>query len=95
MQRVLLCSTEDRKLLGQRFSLEQIAVVPNTIRVPVLLPAPVMNGPLRLLFVGTLNYAPNENAVKWLVEEIMPTIRAQVGQVPPSSAATRHPCTRA
>ena len=80
MERVLLCSTEDRKLLGQRFSLEQIAVVPNTIRVPAQLPTPAMNGPLRLLFVGTLNYAPNENAVKWLVEEIMPAIRARVGQ---------------
>lgn len=80
MQRVLLCSTEDRKLLGQRFSPEQIAVIPNTIRVPPLLPAPALDGPLRLLFVGTLNYAPNENAVKWLVEEIMPAIRARVGQ---------------
>jgi glycosyltransferase involved in cell wall biosynthesis len=80
MQRVLLCSTEDRKLLGQRFKLDQIAVVPNTIRVPAQLPAPAMHGPLRLLFVGTLNYAPNENAVKWLVEEIMPAIRAKVGQ---------------
>lgn len=80
MQRVLLCSTEDRKLLGQRFSLDQIAVIPNTIRVPPQLPLPAMNGPLQLLFVGTLNYAPNENAVKWLVEEIMPAIRDRVGQ---------------
>jgi glycosyltransferase involved in cell wall biosynthesis len=79
MQRVLLCSTEDRKLLGQRLSLDQIAVVPNTIRVPLQLPMAVMHGPLQLLFVGTLNYAPNENAVKWLVEEIMPAIHARVG----------------
>ena len=80
MDRVLLCSTEDRKLLGQRFKLDQIAVIPNTIRVPSQLPLPAMNGALQLLFVGTLNYAPNENAVKWLVEEIMPAIRASVGQ---------------
>jgi glycosyltransferase involved in cell wall biosynthesis len=79
MQRVLLCSTEDRKLLGQRFSLDQIAVIPNTIRVPPQLPMAVMHGPLQLLFVGTLNYAPNENAVKWLVVEIMPAIHARVG----------------
>lgn len=80
MQRVLLCSTEDRKLLGKRFSMDRIAVIPNTIRVPSQLPAPAMKGPLRLLFVGTLNYAPNENAVKWLVEEILPAIRDRVGQ---------------
>ena len=80
MRRVLLCSTEDKALLGQRFSQDQIAVIPNTIRVPAQLPALTMDGPLQLLFVGTLNYPPNENAVKWLVEEIMPAIRARVGQ---------------
>ena len=80
MQRVLLCSTDDKTLLGQRFSPDQIDVVPNTIRVPAQLPLPPMTGPLRLLFVGTLNYPPNENAVKWLVEEIMPAIRNKVGQ---------------
>jgi glycosyltransferase involved in cell wall biosynthesis len=80
MQRVLLCSSEDRKMLGQRFGMDQIAVIPNTIRVPAQLPMPALKQPLQLLFVGTLNYAPNENAVKWLVEEIMPAIRGRLGQ---------------
>jgi len=80
MQRVLLCSAEDRTLLGQRFNERQIDVIPNTIRVPAQLPARTLQAPLRLLFVGTLNYAPNENAVKWLTEEIMPAIRRRVGQ---------------
>jgi glycosyltransferase involved in cell wall biosynthesis len=80
MGRVLLCSSDDKTLLSQRFSPDQIAVIPNTIRVPAQLPALAMDGPLRLLFVGTLNYPPNENAVKWLVEEIMPAIAAKVGQ---------------
>ena len=80
MQRILLCSAEDRALLGKRFDAEQIAVIPNTIRVPAQLPARPMQAPLRLLFVGTLNYIPNENAVKWLTQEIMPAIRQRVGQ---------------
>jgi len=80
MERVLLCSPEDKALLGQRFSQEQIGVIPNTIRVPAQLAARQPAAPLRLLFVGTLNYRPNENAVKWLTEEIMPAIRGQVGQ---------------
>jgi glycosyltransferase involved in cell wall biosynthesis len=80
MERVLLCSAEDKALLGQRFSERQIEVIPNTIRVPAQLPVRQPRAPLQLLFVGTLNYAPNENAVKWLTQEIMPAIRKQVGQ---------------
>lgn len=80
MERVLLCSPEDKALLGQRFPEGQIGVIPNTIRVPAQLPARQPRAPLQLLFVGTLNYAPNENAVKWLTQEIMPAIRKQVGQ---------------
>lgn len=80
MERVLLCSPEDKALLGQRFDQRQIGVIPNTIRVPDQLPARQPAAPLQLLFVGTLNYAPNENAVKWLTEEIMPAIRKRVGQ---------------
>ncbi len=80
MEQVLLCSPEDKALLGQRFSQRQIGVIPNTIRVPAQLPARAPRAPLQLLFVGTLNYAPNENAVKWLTEAIMPAIRQRVGQ---------------
>ncbi|WP_194713719.1 glycosyltransferase [Noviherbaspirillum soli] len=80
MERVLLCSPEDKALLGERFPERQIGVIPNTIRVPAQHPARQPRAPLQLLFVGTLNYAPNENAVKWLTQEIMPAIRKQVGQ---------------
>lgn len=80
MERVLLCSPEDKALLGQRFPERQIGVIPNTIRVPAQLAARQPRAPLQLLFVGTLNYAPNENAVKWLTQEIMPAIRTRVGQ---------------
>nr|WP_217344909.1 glycosyltransferase family 4 protein [Noviherbaspirillum sp. L7-7A]MBV0879106.1 glycosyltransferase family 4 protein [Noviherbaspirillum sp. L7-7A] len=79
MEQVLLCSPEDKALLAQRFSERQIGVIPNTIRVPAQLPARQPRAPLQLLFVGTLNYPPNENAVKWLTEEIIPAIRKQVG----------------
>lgn len=82
MQHILLCSTEDKVLLGKRFNQEQIAVVPNTIRVPMQLPELALDGPLKLLFVGTLNYPPNENAVKWLVEDIMPAVRCKFGDRP-------------
>lgn len=80
MDKVVLCSTEDKTMLTRRFRAEQIAVIPNTIRVPGLLPEQAQSDKFQLLFVGTLNYTPNEHAVKWLVEAILPEILRRVGK---------------
>ena len=79
MDRVLLCSQEDKAILARRFEARTIGIVPNTIRIPELLPSRSPVDGFRLLFVGTLNYAPNQQAVMWLVQSIMPKIREKVG----------------
>ena len=45
--------------------------VPDAVAKP---PGPVAD-PIRLLFVGTLNYLPNEIAVGWLARRLMPALR--------------------
>lgn len=55
-------------------------VLPNIYpELPVAAP-PVMAAPLRLLFVGFLGYAPNDDAVRWLADELAPAIRAQLAE---------------
>ena len=51
----------------------RVSVVPNGIRVPS---APLADplGPSALLFVGTLGYGPNIDAIRWLASEIMPLV---------------------
>lgn len=54
-----------------------VACVPNSVdldRLPLLGPVPA--GPPRLLFVGTLDYPPNLQAVVELVERHLPALRA-------------------
>jgi glycosyltransferase involved in cell wall biosynthesis len=94
MDRILICSEIDKKKLEKRFRSDKIHVLPNTIRVPILLPSPIRSNTLRLLFVGTLSYTPNEDAVRWLVNELLPEMKRRlaplfvcldvVGQRPPT-----------
>lgn len=90
--RLLVASDVDRGRLGSRLGMERIAVFPNGVRVPEPREIELMaNGreprrfpnrqPQRtLLFVGTLGYAPNEDAALTLVEQILPRLRGLAGQ---------------
>jgi len=54
-----------------------IACRPNRVALPdpsIGLP----DGELGLLFVGTLNYSPNEEAVRFLLTRLVPLLQAQL-----------------
>jgi glycosyltransferase involved in cell wall biosynthesis len=68
--RVYVCSETDRVRLQGKSS-GQVCVLPNTVRIPDP-PVPAPNGAFSFLFVGTLGYYPNEDAVRYLGTEILP-----------------------
>jgi glycosyltransferase involved in cell wall biosynthesis len=71
--RLLVCKQEDRRLfaLGTR---HKVFVVPNGVRpVPPSDSADEAAG--ELLFVGSLEYWPNQDAVAYFVNEVLPSIR--------------------
>lgn len=76
---VSVCSDHDAERLRRRGGPAQVLVIPNTIpdRLP-LPPAPTQTG-VRLLFIGALNYEPNEDAALHLVRDILPLIRHRCG----------------
>lgn len=76
---VLICSETDRKKLAKRASLvSRIHVLPNTIDLAdkALLPAERSGFRDELLFLGAMNYPPNVDGAGFLVNEILPLIRA-------------------
>lgn len=82
-ERVFVCSAQDRTLLiGQGDA--AIHVLPNALPVPEPLPPPPplppSGGSLRLLFVGSLGYPPNEAAAILLCREIVPALRRRSGR---------------
>jgi glycosyltransferase involved in cell wall biosynthesis len=76
---VFVCSDHDRRLLAGHGPAE-IRVVPNALPVPAPLPPPPVDGPRRLLFVGTLGYPPNDDAALLFCREVLPAVRRLIGR---------------
>lgn len=76
VHRLWVCSEHDRARLGERLGVNQVAVVPNTVRMPDAPLAPFGGQPFTFLFVGSLGYFPNRAGVEWFVERVMPLLRA-------------------
>jgi len=70
-----LAASEDARHLPARPGLS-IACRPNRIGVPDAPAGLPCDGALGLLFVGTLNYPPNEEAVRFLVTRLIPRLSA-------------------
>lgn len=81
IDRVLVCSEDDRRLLRESLGLDNISVIPNAIEVSRYAQMPpytqAVNRLKTLLFCGTLNYAPNVDGLMWFVKEVFPLILAQ------------------
>jgi glycosyltransferase involved in cell wall biosynthesis len=87
------CSTDDAGEITRRWDVP-CAVVPNGADVEHLASvAEDRQVAGRLLFTGTMSYPPNAQAARWLVERVLPAIRARrpdvtltiVGRDPPAA----------
>ncbi len=68
---VVVCKQDDREFLGNQ---PNVSVVPNGVSAR---PAtdPEMSRGHEMLFVGTMGYEPNADAVKYFMREVMPDIQ--------------------
>ena len=73
--RSLVVSAAEREALGGG---ARIAVVPNGVDTDAFAYHDGPRPPARLVFFGNLGYFPNVDAVRWLVAEIFPRVRATV-----------------
>jgi polysaccharide biosynthesis protein PslH len=69
-----VCSEEDETALRSR-TRTQICVLPNALPLPGPLPPKRSGSPFTFIFVGTLGYYPNEDAVLHFSTEVLPLIR--------------------
>jgi glycosyltransferase involved in cell wall biosynthesis len=69
---VVVAKSEDREFFAPA-DRERVSVVPNGITVPVAArPEPSVAN--MILFIGTLGYGPNIDAVRWFASEVLPLI---------------------
>ena len=55
-----------------------VAVIPTGVDTSTLRPAPVQDGPPRLVFTGTLGYQPNSQGIRWFADYVWPHVRREV-----------------
>jgi sugar transferase (PEP-CTERM/EpsH1 system associated) len=73
---VLVVAESEAEVLRQRLPLAPVRVVPNGVDLSYFQPAaPAGGAPPRVVFVGTLDYRPNVDAVLFFVREVLPLLR--------------------
>jgi glycosyltransferase involved in cell wall biosynthesis len=84
-------SEPDAELMRERFGVGEVSVVENGVDTDYFRPQrDVDRDPARVLFLGSLDWRPNQDAVNLLLNDIFPKVR---GQVPEATLALvgRHP----
>ena len=84
-------SDADAVLARERYGAERTAVVDNGVDTAYFQPPATPGDPRRILFLGSLDWRPNLDAARLLLEQVFPAVRAQepdarlsiVGRNPP------------
>jgi glycosyltransferase involved in cell wall biosynthesis len=80
-ERLFVCSAPERDRVRDAGLHPAPEVAPNVVGLPADPetdpPRPRHEGPFRFLFVGTLGYAPNADAVRQFASEVLPRLRAR------------------
>jgi glycosyltransferase involved in cell wall biosynthesis len=75
-QSICLAAQEDCERIGKRYPGPRVVHLPNAVFSPrAAPPAPTAGSARALLFVGTLDYLPNEDGVHYFCTQILPLVR--------------------
>jgi hypothetical protein len=74
--RVFMSNPSDTASLARAHPSACISLLPNVVPT-AMVAAHAPREPWRMLFLGTLSYLPNEDAVAWFIREVLPAIRAR------------------
>src|SRR5205823_3984415 len=74
----LCCSEQEAEAARTFLNIPHTSVIPNGVDTVAMTPGEAAATPGYLLFTGAMNYAPNVEAVRYFVAEILPLIQAEV-----------------
>ena len=72
--KVFCCSENDRKFYQTMEKDASVFVIPNGVDTQYFFPVSKDNPCMSLLFTGTMNYYPNQQAVSWFTDKIFPIL---------------------
>ena len=76
---VVATCERDRQIFAEELGLERLAIIPNGIDLAEFMPSRPAPGGTTILFAGLMSYYPNQQAVRWFLNEVFPLIRRKVG----------------
>ncbi|MGH9405797.1 MAG: glycosyltransferase [Terriglobia bacterium] len=74
---VLTVSELDREFFSRFAEPSRLTVIPTGVDTDFFRPDPAAEQPKRLVFTGSMDWLPNEDAIFYFVEEILPLIRRE------------------
>lgn len=80
MRHVVAVSEVDAKLFREEFGAERVTAIPTGVDVDYFTPAAGQSaaaGETDLVFVGSMDWSPNEDGILWFVKEVLPLIRKE------------------
>jgi glycosyltransferase involved in cell wall biosynthesis len=75
---LIAVSPEDQRVLQHEFGIEDVSILPAGVDTDFFSPRESQSDPGRIVFVGSMDWDPNEDGVLWFVREIYPKIRRKV-----------------
>lgn len=76
-ERTWVCSPADAAALVRHIPGIRVRIAPNVVDLPPACTMTPDSLPFRFLFVGTLGYYPNQDALLWFADEVLPELRRQ------------------
>ncbi len=80
--RVIAVSKDDAEIIRHEYQVENVSDVPTGVDTEYFTPnGDVKKDEFNLVFTGSMDWLPNEDAIRWFTEEILPLIRRQFPQI--------------
>jgi polysaccharide biosynthesis protein PslH len=79
---VVAVSRDDRELMKQDYGLEAVYDIPTGVDTEFFRPSgTVMPKPFNIVFTGSMDWLPNEDAMRYFTEQILPIIKKEIPEV--------------
>lgn len=75
---VLTVSDEDQQTIRQEFAINHLSTLPTGVDADFFCPSGDQSVPGRMVFVGSMDWDPNDDGIVWFLEKIYPLIRQAV-----------------
>jgi glycosyltransferase involved in cell wall biosynthesis len=75
---IITVSYDDRQTLEREFGLTHSSTIPTGVDTDFFHPLPESHQPGRLVFVGSMDWDPNEDGAMWFLRDIFPRIRKAI-----------------